>query len=55
MNEDQFTALVDLIEAIINENLAENNDAPPGVMLEARQNAEKCRREAHKLLVNPQE
>jgi len=55
MTEDQFTALIDLIEAIINENLAENNDAPPGVMLEARQDTARCRREAHKLLVNPQE
>ena len=55
MTEEQFKALVNLINAIVNEGIEECNDAPAAHMLEARKYTEQCTKEARALLVNPTE
>lgn len=55
MTREQFTALVDLIEAIATQCIADCKDTPPAVMLEVRRLAIKCKREAMDLLVEKQE
>lgn len=55
MTREQFTALVDLIEAIAMEYYAERSNTPPALMLDVRRLAIKCRQEAMDLLVEKQE
>jgi len=51
MTDEQFEALVILIEAIVARDISEYNDDPPAVMLEARKEVVRARHHAHQMIV----
>ena len=51
MTDEQLEALVVLIEAIVDREIGDNNDAPPSVMLELRKEVIRARHHAQQSLV----